>query len=251
MMVQGDDVYRIGSWREYGSELPWLVDASFPLESAKTALIVVDMTNYQCDREAPTGIARSLWLRGDSFADYYFASMDRVVPAIRRLIHEFRERRSQVVFLTPSLALPDGRELPFFMRRVDAGLLERAGPAVTLAPGRSEAWAVIPALKPQLGDLVVRKMASSGFVGTGLELMLRNMNIDTIVLTGAATHACVESTARSGADLGFKIVLAEDACLTQSALFHDMTMMYCLQFNWGMVLRSEEIITEMEGRRAG
>jgi nicotinamidase-related amidase len=104
---------------------------------------------------------------------------------------------------------------------------------------------IIPELQPQAADVVLHKLTASGFIGTSLDGMLRSFGIQNIVLTGAATHACVEATARTGADLGYRIVLVDDACLDQSPLWHEMTMMNCIHFNWGKVVRSDELIEEL------
>jgi nicotinamidase-related amidase len=110
---------------------------------------------------------------------------------------------------------------------------------------------VIPELQPHAGDLVIHKLTASGFIGTSLDGILRNRGIDSVILTGAATHACVESTARTAADLGYRIILVEDGCVTQSPLWHDMTMMNCVHFNWGKVLESAELIRELSSTPAG
>jgi len=157
-----------------------------------------------------------------------------VIPIIRELANACRERGVLVVYLTLGPYFPDAGELPFFMRSMNQG---------SAAGGHH--FEVIPELRPQEGDLVIHKLTASGFIGTNLDGILRNLGIDTVILTGAATHACVESTARTAADLGYRIVLVEDGCVTQSPLWHDMTMMNCVHFNWGKVLQGTQVIDEL------
>jgi nicotinamidase-related amidase len=241
-VAYGDEFYRIGTWREYVKEIPWPVGADFRLEPVKTALVVVDMTLSQCDKDAPSGVAQRLHQAGGKAAEYYFDTMSRVVPAIRSLVELFRNNRLQIVFLTMGPYLPDGGELPYFVRSMNRGSLQAAG--LTEFRGTHQ-FKMIPELEPHEGDLVLHKLTASGFVGTSLDGILRNLGIQTVVLTGAATHACVEATARSAADLGYKIVLVEDACLDQSPLWHEVTMMNCIHFNWGKVLNSEQVLSEL------
>jgi nicotinamidase-related amidase len=223
-------------------EVPWPVGTDFDLEPAKTALIVVDMTALQCDKDAPWGVAHSLHLAGGNAADYYFDSMSKVIPAIAKLADFCRDNRILVVYFTQAPYFADAAELPFFMRSMNRGALRSAD--LTEFRG-THGFEVIPELRPLASDLVLHKVTASGFIGTGLDGILRNRGIDTVVLTGAATHACVEATARTAADLGYRIVMVEDGCLTQSPLWHDMTMMNCVHFNWGMVLNSDEVMARI------
>ena len=63
--------------------------------------------------------------------------------------------------------------------------------------------------------------ALGAIYGTDLELQLRRRGIDTIVLCGISTNIGVESTARNAWELGFNLVIAEDACSAASAEQHN------------------------------
>jgi nicotinamidase-related amidase len=247
-MALSHDFYQIGTWREYLREVPWPVGPAFALDPRRTALIVVDMTVFQCDKDAPAGVAHSLHRAGGKASEFYFDSMSRVVPTIRNLLEFSRNTAIQVIYLTLGPYLSTEREMPYFLRsqtrgfRLDGGQAEISG---------GYQFEVIPDLRPQPGDLVIHKLTASGFIGTSLDVVLRNLGVDTVALTGAATHACVEATARSAADLGYKVVLIEDACLTQLPLWHDVTMMNCIHFNWGRVLDSPQFIDELLECKAG
>lgn len=78
------------------------------------------------------------------------------------------------------------------------------------APGSQ----VQPVAAPEAGEPVVIKTGSSGFVGTPLLALLRDAGVTRVVLCGATANHCVESTARSAADHGFRPVYAADAVWT-------------------------------------
>lgn len=59
---------------------------------------------------------------------------------------------------------------------------------------------------------MVSKTTDSALTGTNLRLLLHNMGIDTVVVTGVLTDQCVSGTVRSLADESFKVWLIEDAC---------------------------------------
>ena len=70
------------------------------------------------------------------------------------------------------------------------------------------------------GDIRITKRQWGAFHGTELDLQLRRRGIQTIVLGGVATNIGVESTARQAWELGYAVVLAEDATSGQSAEMH-------------------------------
>lgn len=82
-------------------------------------------------------------------------------------------------------------------------------------------WTYPTALGKQPGDIEITKRQWGAFYGTDLELQLRRRGIDTIVLCGISTNIGVESTARNAWELGFALVVAEDACSAASAEQHN------------------------------
>ena len=66
---------------------------------------------------------------------------------------------------------------------------------------------------PAEGEAVFWKSGSSGFTGTGLEAHLRGIAISRLVIVGGVAAFCVNSTARSAANLGFDIQVVEDALI--------------------------------------
>ncbi len=79
---------------------------------------------------------------------------------------------------------------------------------VTTPPGAD----IVPALKPEDGDVVIVKHRVGPFLGTDLEMVLRAKGIDTLVLTGLSTSGVVLSTVRYGADADYKLVVVKDCC---------------------------------------
>lgn len=67
---------------------------------------------------------------------------------------------------------------------------------------------------PLPGEAVVAKHVHSAFIGTGLVETLRAAGQNTLVVCGVITNNSVEATVRNGANLGFDILLAADACFT-------------------------------------
>ena len=68
------------------------------------------------------------------------------------------------------------------------------------------------ALRPQDGDYAFTKRRLSSFTGSDLDLLLRSLGVDHVVLTGVATSLVVLSTLRSAADLDYKLTVLSDGC---------------------------------------
>jgi nicotinamidase-related amidase len=105
----------------------------------------------------------------------------------------------------------------------------------------STEFQVIDELKPVKGELVISKPTRCGFIGTGLDHILRMVGIDTLAIGGALTNACVESTARGGADYGYKVILVDDACAAWDEQDHNAALKTFATF-FGMVKQTDELI---------
>jgi len=92
-------------------------------------------------------------------------------------------------------------------------------------------WGAAPAegLEPQEGDFIVEKMRMSAWQGTRLENLLQGLGRDTVIVTGAWTNMSIEHTARTGADMGYYMVVPEDGCSTINADWHNASINYALQ----------------------
>lgn len=81
-----------------------------------------------------------------------------------------------------------------------------------------------PDLAPQRGEVVVTKRRVSAFAGSDLDVVLRSMSVDALVLTGIATSGVVLSTTRQAADLDFRITILRDACADADDEVHRVLM---------------------------
>jgi biuret amidohydrolase len=71
---------------------------------------------------------------------------------------------------------------------------------------------IVPEVAPIDREAVLDKLTLSAFVGTPLELALRDCNVNAVALVGVATEIGIEPTVRHAGDLGFVPVVIVDAC---------------------------------------
>jgi nicotinamidase-related amidase len=76
-------------------------------------------------------------------------------------------------------------------------------------------------VKPAKGELVFPKTNGGAFTGTNLDFVLRNMDIESIIVAGFLTDQCVLATAICGGDIGYDVLLVEDACTGTTKENHD------------------------------
>ncbi len=198
--------------------------ADFTLDPKRTALIVQDMQN-------------DVIIEGGAFAESgspQHAKEQNVVANAQRLADACRAKDVPVVHVhyvvepgAPGLQL----NAPLFQAVKDTNGLVRG------------TWGAAPAdgLEPKEGDYVVEKTRMSAWQGTRLDNLFRALGVDTIVITGAWTNMSIEHTARTGADMGYTILVPEDCCSTMNADWHNASINYALQ-NVSTVTKADEVI---------
>jgi gluconolactonase len=109
-------------------------------------------------------------------------------------------------------------------------------------------WGAAPVagLEPQAGDFVVEKMRMNGFFNTKLEILLRGLGTETVIITGAWTNMSIEHTARHAADAGFEVIVASDGTSTVNDEWQRAGLNYALT-NVGRTPACAEIITALRG----
>jgi gluconolactonase len=92
-------------------------------------------------------------------------------------------------------------------------------------------WGAAPAegLEPQDGDHVIEKMRMNGFYDTRLDILLRGLGVETLIITGAWTNMSIEHTARHAADAGYRAVVASDGTSTVSEEWQQAALNYAMQ----------------------
>ena len=147
-----------------------------------------------------------------------------VIPNTKRLIQFFRENGMEVTYGRIACLKENGKD----RARVQSTY---GWNNIHVPVGTREAE-MVDELAPMPDDIVVNKTTDSVSLGTNYTQLLRNMGIDTVVVTGIVTDQCVASSVRVLADQGFQIICVEDCCAAPDMELHDaelkiMNILYC------------------------
>jgi nicotinamidase-related amidase len=161
--------------------------------------------------------------------------MEKVLPTIEAIVSRYRERTIFSRFITPQR--PQGRPGRWqrYFRRWEGATRQSL---------RADELDLVPAMARHVPPaLVVDKPVYSAFAQSSLYDLLTERGIGTVVVSGAETDICVLSTVLSAVDLGFRVVIVEDALCSSSDEGHDALMtMYRTRLNEQIdVLKSVEL----------
>jgi nicotinamidase-related amidase len=110
-----------------------------------------------------------------------------------------------------------------------------------------------------VGEPLVIKHHPNAFRETDLLELLRGNGIQRLVITGMMTHMCVDATARAAVDLGFQIIVAQDACGTRDLRFgetvipadHVHKAFLTALRSYGEVMLSDQVLARLATEQAG
>ena len=128
-----------------------------------------------------------------------------------------------------------------------------AGPFLELRPFlrdsglRLGTWGfeLYPELDVRAEDWIVEKNRLSGFYNTKLELVLRSLDAETVVIGGVLTNQCVAATSKDASFRDFKPIVVEEATGTTLSHLHDPAI-EMMKVGWAEVRSVEETLAELQ-----
>lgn len=194
------------------------------LDPGRTCLLLIDTQNYVWNPDVAARIP-------------YFDEQIRktVLPTLKTLVSTFRQAGAEVMYTVMENLTEDGRD-----RSLDYKLSD-----FFIAKGSWDAK-VLDDLAPERDEIVLPKTSSGVFNSTNIEYLLRNIGIDTLIVTGFLTDQCVDHTIRDAADRGFYPVCVPEACATHTAERHENALSafsgYC------RTMSADQLIADLGGR---
>lgn len=203
------------------------------MNPATTALLLIGFQNDQFSANAPLRSAIDDAERTDS-----------VLESTLRFV-------SQVSELPMTVIVPPTELTQRFVSATNAnGILWKLRESGALLPGTPGAEP-IPELQAY-GDRILTVRGKSGFnafLNTSIERELRDRNITDVVIAGAITSLCVDSTARTAYELGYNVTMLTDCVLSGTAAEHDL---YCERMFplYARAVDSRTLLGELESAAA-
>lgn len=189
--------------------------SSFRLRKGSAAVLVVDMLN---DFLTPGG---KMVLEGSGI----------LIPPMRELLEKAREASIPIIYVNDSHrpGLKEDRE---FKKRAEHCIEGTWGAQV------------IDELKPEKDDFVVLKRRFSGFYETDLDLTLKDLGVETLMVMGVVTNICVRSTIHDAFFRGYRVIVPKD-CVMATGEREQESSLYDIETHFGDVATSEKIIEMM------
>jgi ureidoacrylate peracid hydrolase len=202
----------------------------------KTALIVVDMQNA--------------FVRDGAYLDlagHDISATQRIIAPCQKLITAVREKGVKIIYFqmgySPDLSDKGAPDSP-------STLKSRALNFINQRPELEDkvyiygTWGaeIIDELKPQPGDITIKKQRYDGFIGTNLDLTLRTLGIKYLFFIGTATNICVESTIRHAFFLDYFPILVSDAVSHMGPSITQQATILNVQSTFGWVTTSNSLL---------
>lgn len=166
------------------------------MENIKTALLVMDMQS-------------SILIN--------LPDTQELISNVNKVIKATRNRKIPVIYIT--IGFRQGMPEINSNNKVFSGIKKQ------MADVNMKEWiAIHPELSPEKEDIVITKKRFSAFTGSDLEVVLRGLNIQHLVLTGVSTSGVVLSTVREASDKDYKLTVIEDCCKDGDEEVHHLLM---------------------------
>jgi ureidoacrylate peracid hydrolase len=217
------------------------------IDIGKTAVIVVDMQN---DFSAKGGMFDR--------AGIDLSMIQSAIAPTSKVLAAARQAGIKIIYLKmgfqPDLSDLGSSNAPNRVRHLQFGV----GQTVR-APNGTESrnlirdtWStdIISELEPHADDIILYKHRFSGFYQTDLDNILKQLDVNNLIVTGCTTSVCVESTVRDAMFRDYSCVLLED-CMGEPIGYdfprsnHDASLML-IQALFGWVSTSAEFINALD-----
>jgi ureidoacrylate peracid hydrolase len=192
------------------------------IEPAHTALLLVDVQNYNCVPSGGEYAHLDAATRESRYGWFFRTLRESALPNMVRLQQACRRGDIEVIYTVIESLTADGRD-----RSLDYKIT-----GFNVPRGSRDAK-VIDELRPADDEIVFPKTSSSAFISTNIDYVLRNLGTRYLIIAGCLTDQCVDSAVRDACDLGYLVTVPTDACATLSAERHDWSLRnnrgYCRQ----------------------
>jgi nicotinamidase-related amidase len=209
-----------------------------PAWLARSALLMVDMNRSHLDHS----IGHMLVAKPDA---------DRIIASAVKVRDAWAATGRPVIFVRthhrydPVRAETVDNKSPFWMAQHGSTVPGLGKPRKTLAIEGAAVTEVVPELAPRPGDHTVLKHRYSPFDNTDLELLLRNLDIKTLVICGVNTNNCVLCSCFEAFNRDYRVVVMRDVCASMNGPDYHDAAIKLIEAALGWVVESGDIIAAL------
>ncbi len=153
----------------------------------------------------------------------------KIVPNIKRLLEEARKKNIPIIYACDA-----------HYAKIDYEFRRWGEHAIRGTPDAE----VIDELKPTEKDFVVLKRRYDAFFETDLDMLLRELGVDTVVLTGIYAHICVLHTAAGAFFRGYKIIVISDCTEGMTKEDYEFGLKYMKDIYGAEVITLEDFLSK-------
>jgi len=175
----------------------------FDIKPGKTALLLIDMQKLVSSKALVQEASDAGLPEGETKEALreYDRRVKKVVKNAQRILQACRKKGYDIIHIKLGAQTSDPRHTAKINRKADF-----------IVPMDAEKGKFFEEVTPTKGELVFPKTNGGAFTGTNLDFVLRNMDIQSIIVTGFLTDQCVLATTIHAGDIGYDVLLVEDAC---------------------------------------
>lgn len=211
---------------------------------AQSVLVVVDMQNAFVRKDGYFGLA-----------NYDLTMTQRIIPPCRRLVTEARLAGVKVVYFQmgcsrnlSDIGAPDSPV--HFKSKALKLIADRPDWADKFYFYGTWGAEIIDELKPQKGDIIIKKQRYDGYFGTNFDLILKTHGAKYLIFIGTATNICVESTVRHAFFLDFFPLVVSDAVSPLGDESIQQATLENIRAKFGWVTTSDKLISGLKASKA-
>ncbi|MFQ5920928.1 MAG: cysteine hydrolase family protein [Nitrososphaerales archaeon] len=198
----------------------------------RPALVVIDMQNGFCSKGG------SYDKLGMNISHY-----QSIIPNIKTVIEKCR-KAGIPIFYTQAVREVSGIDLLTRRHKILPKNREERIKKVPICVRGTWDAEIVEDLKPSKEDHVVEKRRDSAFHDTELDLWLRSLHVDTVILCGADTTVCVNISVRDAFNLDYDVMVIGDATASLHPEFHAGTLEVIREW-FGLVMSTSEFVQKL------
>jgi len=162
------------------------------IDFKRSALLIIDMEYSFLDSKSPL------------FVNLGF----EIVTNIKKILNIYREKKLQIIFVKR-----EHRKSGIDIDKTRVEIFKKSKGLILENDKSSE---IIDDLKPLKDEIIVIKRRWSSFFGTELDILLRRLNINNLIVTGIQTPNCIRATVYDALSLDYNVIVISDATASKS-----------------------------------